>query len=63
MGLDVYDVGDYCLVGDLWMLELGMVFIIELGLYVLVDDCIVEVCWCGIGICIEDDVLIIDNGY
>lgn len=61
-GLDVYDVGDYCIDGELCEFELGMVVMVELGIYVLLDDCSVFECWCGIGICIEDDVVVICCG-
>ena len=40
-----------------------MVFTIEPGLYVSPDDASVEPRWRGIGIRIEDDVLITDDGH
>jgi Xaa-Pro aminopeptidase len=40
-----------------------MVFTIEPGLYVSADDDSVEARWRGIGIRIEDDVLITDTGH
>ncbi|AOD13967.1 aminopeptidase P N-terminal domain-containing protein [Xanthomonas fragariae] len=63
LGLDVHDVGDYRLAGDSRMLEAGMVFTIEPGLYICADDTTVEAKWRGIGIRTEDDVLITADGH
>ena len=63
LGLDVHDVGDYKLAGESRLLEAGMVFTIEPGLYVSPDDTSVEPRWRGIGIRIEDDVLITGDGH
>ena len=63
LGLDVHDVGDYKLAGESRLLEAGMVFTIEPGLYVSADDTSVEPRWRGIGIRIEDDVLITAEGH
>ncbi|WP_127171226.1 Xaa-Pro aminopeptidase [Xanthomonas euvesicatoria] len=63
LGLDVHDVGDYRLAGDSRLLEPGMVFTIEPGLYVSADDTSVEAKWRGIGIRTEDDVLITADGH
>ncbi|MBD8636232.1 aminopeptidase P N-terminal domain-containing protein [Stenotrophomonas sp. CFBP 13725] len=63
IGLDVHDVGDYRLAGESRLLEPGMVFTIEPGLYVSADDTSVDARWRGIGIRTEDDVLITDNGH
>lgn len=60
-GLDVYDVGEYIQQGNLWLFELGMVIMVELGLYVFNEFDIVEL-FCGIGICIEDNLVIIVIG-
>jgi Xaa-Pro aminopeptidase len=62
LGLDVHDVGEYRIDGQARLLEPGMVFTIEPGLYVAPDDTSVAVKWRGIGIRIEDDVLITANG-
>jgi Xaa-Pro aminopeptidase len=63
LGLDVHDVGDYRIAGESRLLEPGMVFTIEPGLYVRADDATVEPRWRGIGIRIEDDVLITETGH
>jgi Xaa-Pro aminopeptidase len=63
LGLDVHDVGDYRLDGESRLLEPGMVFTIEPGLYVGADDTSVNAKWRGIGIRIEDDVLITRDGH
>jgi len=63
LGLDVHDVGDYRLAGDSRMLEVGMAFTIEPGLYIGADDTSVEARWRGIGIRTEDDVVITDDGH
>ena len=62
IGLDVHDVGDYRIEGDSRLLEPGMVFTIEPGLYVSPDDKSVAAKWRGIGIRTEDDVLVTRNG-
>ncbi|MHB8911510.1 MAG: aminopeptidase P N-terminal domain-containing protein [Lysobacter sp.] len=58
LGLDVHDVGEYRIDGQSRLLEPGMVFTIEPGLYVSPDDTSVDAKWRGIGIRIEDDVLV-----
>lgn len=63
LGLDVHDVGDYRIDGKSRLLEPGMVFTIEPGLYVLPDDTTVHPKWRGIGIRTEDDVLITEDGH
>ena len=62
IGLDVHDVGDYRIDGDSRLLEPGMVFTIEPGLYVAPDDKSVAAKWRGIGIRTEDDVLVTRDG-
>lgn len=62
LGLDVHDCGDYSVDG-LWVeLEPGMVMTIEPGIYIA-EDADVEDKYKGIGIRIEDDVLITKEGY
>jgi Xaa-Pro aminopeptidase len=62
LGLDVHDVGDYHIAGKSRMLEPGMVITVEPGLYFPpeYDFLVPEVR--GIGIRIEDDVLITSEG-
>ncbi|WP_369601188.1 Xaa-Pro aminopeptidase [Hahella sp. SMD15-11] len=63
LGIDVHDVGDYK-VGDEWrLLEPGMVLTVEPGLYFDADDERVEARWRGIGIRIEDDVVVTRDGH
>ena len=66
LGMDVHDVGDYK-VGDTWReLEPGMVLTVEPGLYIApgtkVGKRTVAKKWQGIGIRIEDDVLVTKDG-
>ncbi len=62
LGLDVHDVGDYR-VQDQWrQLEPGMALTVEPGLYVAPDDDSVDEQWRGIGIRIEDDVVVTKDG-
>ena len=63
IGLDVHDVGDYRIEGESRLLEPGMVFTIEPGLYVSADDTSVDAKWRGIGIRTEDDVLVTKTGH
>jgi Xaa-Pro aminopeptidase len=63
LGLDVHDVGDYRIDGESRLLEPGMVFTIEPGLYISPDDKSVHAKWRGIGIRIEDDVLVTNDGH
>lgn len=62
LGMDVHDVGDYKIDGQWRALEPGMVMTIEPGIYVAPDDESVEQRWRGIGIRIEDDVLVTQQG-
>lgn len=63
LGLDVHDVGDYRIDGESRLLEPGMVFTVEPGLYVSPDDVTVDAKWRGIGIRIEDDVVVTADGH
>ena len=63
IGIDVHDVGDYRLDGESRLLEPGMVFTIEPGLYIRPDDTSVAAKWRGIGIRTEDDVLVTRDGH
>lgn len=62
LGMDVHDVGDYKIDGQWRVLEPGMVLTIEPGLYVAPDNEQVAKKWRGIGIRIEDDVLVTKDG-
>ncbi len=62
LGMDVHDVGDYK-VGNEWrVLEAGMALTVEPGIYIGKDDESVDEKWRGIGIRIEDDVVVVKDG-
>jgi Xaa-Pro aminopeptidase len=62
LGMDVHDVGEYK-IDDQWrLLEPGMVLTIEPGLYIPGDSRGVAKRWRGIGIRIEDDVVVTQKG-
>ena len=63
LGLDVHDVGDYRPGGEWRQLEPGMTLTVEPGIYVSPDNLDVPAPWRGMGVRIEDDVLITDQGY
>ncbi len=68
LGLDVHDVGRYQLAdaagpGDNRPLSPGMVLTIEPGLYVAPDDDVAPEEFRGIGIRVEDDVLVTPDGH
>lgn len=63
LGMDVHDVGDYKVKDEWRLLEPGMVLTIEPGLYIPKDCESVDERWRGIGIRIEDDVLVTQKGY
>lgn len=63
LGLDVHDCGAYLANGKSRALEPGMVLTIEPGLYVAEDETTVEARWRGIGVRIEDDVLVTRDGH
>ncbi|MEQ3694970.1 MAG: Xaa-Pro aminopeptidase [Thalassolituus sp.] len=62
LGMDVHDVGEYRLDGEWRELVPGMVLTIEPGLYIAPDDDTVDPMWRGIGIRIEDDVVVTKDG-
>lgn len=62
LGLDVHDVGDYQVNGEWRVFEEGMVTTIEPGIYFDENQIEVPVSYRGIGIRIEDDVLVTRNG-
>ena len=63
LGMDVHDVGDYKIDGHWRVLEPGMVLTIEPGLYIPGDSPNVAKKWRGMGIRIEDDVLVTKDGH
>jgi Xaa-Pro aminopeptidase len=62
LGMDVHDVGTYFVDGKSRPLEPGFVITIEPGLYIA-RDADVDPRWRGIGIRIEDDVLVTVDGH
>ncbi len=63
LGLDVHDCGAYLADGVQRALEPGMVLTIEPGLYLAPDDESIDARWRGIGVRIEDDVLVTRDGH
>jgi len=63
LGLDVHDVGTYTQEGRARALEPGMVFTVEPGLYVAANDEKAAPSLRGIGVRIEDDVLVTNDGH
>ena len=66
LGLDVHDVGDYHTNEkreQRRLFEPGMVMTIEPGLYIPLDDYSVDEMWRGIGIRIEDNIVVTADGY
>jgi Xaa-Pro aminopeptidase len=62
LGMDVHDVGAYMIGGKWREFEAGMVLTVEPGLYIAADCEEVDPCWRGIGVRIEDDVLVTQEG-
>ena len=62
LGLDVHDAGAYRSGGEPRRLEPGMVFTVEPGLYVAAEDESAPARLRGIGVRIEDDVLVTESG-
>lgn len=62
LGLDVHDCGRYKENSQSRTLQPGMVLTVEPGLYVAADNERVDPKWRGIGIRIEDDILIREDG-
>jgi Xaa-Pro aminopeptidase len=63
LGMDVHDVGLYRVNGASRVLEPGMVLTVEPGLYIAPDDDEVPDSFRGVGIRIEDDVLVTGDGH
>ncbi|MCD5974546.1 Xaa-Pro aminopeptidase [Pseudomonas quasicaspiana] len=62
LGMDVHDVGDYKVGGEWRVLEVGMTLTVEPGIYIAPDNQQVAKKWRGIGIRIEDDVVVTKKG-
>ena len=66
LGLDVHDVGDYQVNSNreqLRSFETGMVMTIEPGLYFPLTDTSIDEKWRGIGVRIEDNIAVTDQGH
>ncbi len=63
LGMDVHDSGRYFQAGASRALEAGMVLTIEPGVYVAEDESSIDRKWRGIGVRIEDDVLVTPDGH
>lgn len=62
LGLDVHDVGRYHIKDESRQLEPGMVMTIEPGIYIAADTKDIPEKYLGIGVRIEDDVLVTKDG-
>ncbi len=63
LGMDVHDVGAYFVDGKARPMQPGMVLTIEPGIYVARDDQKAPEEYRGIGVRIEDDILVTESGY
>ncbi len=63
LGMDVHDVGVYRIGGKSRKLEPGMVLTVEPGMYIAPDDDAAPEPFRGIGIRIEDDILVTADGH
>jgi Xaa-Pro aminopeptidase len=63
LGMDVHDAGPYKVADEWRRLTPGMVMTVEPGLYIAEDAEGVDPRYLGIGIRIEDDVLVTDEGH
>jgi len=63
LGLDVHDVGEYKVGGEWRLLESGMVLTVEPGIYIAPLCLDVDEKWRGIGIRIEDDVVVTKTSH
>ncbi|MBD2837181.1 Xaa-Pro aminopeptidase [Pseudomonas sp. JM0905a] len=62
LGMDVHDVGEYKVGGEWRVLEPGMSMTVEPGIYIGADNQDVAKKWRGIGVRIEDDVVVTRTG-
>jgi Xaa-Pro aminopeptidase len=63
LGMDVHDVGAYFIEGKPRPLEPGMVLTVEPGIYIRADNDKVPSEYRGIGVRIEDDILVTETGH
>lgn len=63
LGLDVHDCGRYKIESQWRPLQAGMVLTVEPGLYISAGMDGVEPRWWNIGVRIEDDILVTEDGY
>lgn len=63
MGLDVHDVSNYKVHGQWRKLAPGMVMTIEPGIYIQPNNTHVDAKWRGIGVRIEDDLVVTETGH
>jgi Xaa-Pro aminopeptidase len=63
LGLDVHDVGDYRVQGEWRRFQPGMVCTVEPGLYIAAGSEGAEKRWWNIGVRIEDDVAVTQDGH
>jgi Xaa-Pro aminopeptidase len=63
LGMDVHDVGGYKIDEEWRVLESGMVLTVEPGLYIPAGMQNVPEQWWNIGVRIEDDVLVTEQGH
>jgi len=63
LGMDVHDVGDYKVNGKWRVFKPGMVLTVEPGLYIASGTKAIAKKWWDIGVRIEDDVLVTEEGY
>lgn len=61
LGMDVHDAGLYFIKGEARPIEAGMCFTIEPGLYIPADDMTAPAELRGIGVRIEDNILVTEN--
>jgi len=62
LGMDVHDVGEYRVGGEWRVLEIGMTLTVEPGIYISPNNRSVAKKWRGIGVRIEDDVVVTKTG-
>ncbi|MBI3300992.1 MAG: M24 family metallopeptidase, partial [Deltaproteobacteria bacterium] len=63
LGMDVHDVGRYKINGAARVLEPGMVLTVEPGVYIAEESEGIDPRFRGLGVRIEDDVLVTSTGH